>query len=94
MRSGTLKDPQTGEIIIDPKTKKAVLTPPRGVTALDIIKKFERSMTLEQAITYLRVLEDNDPMITRSEIESSCDNGTAVYYYKEKRRKRTKGDLE
>jgi hypothetical protein len=93
MRGGPLEDPETGETVIDPITNKAYMIPPRGVTAWDIVKKFDRDMPLDQAITYLRVLSENDRLITSSEIaDEDCSGVDSLYHYKDKKRKRTRGE--
>lgn len=90
MRGKKPIDEETGKPLKDPVTGKDYPpTPPKGITAYDVIKRFDKNMGLQDAIIFLMILEQDDRMITRSKIEDREGNGVAyVYHYEHKRRKR------
>lgn len=51
------------------------------ITARDILLKFDRTMSLAEAVHYLRVLEDGDKMIEKQVIPDEGDGVIYAYYH-------------
>lgn len=93
MRGGIKVFDEDGNVKIDPLTNKPLLTPPRAITAYDIIKRFDRNLSLDEAIIFLITLEHTDRSVTKTPINDVNNDGVEyAYHYQYKKKNRSKNE--
>jgi hypothetical protein len=89
MRGKRELDSETNLPKIDPETNKPYPPVPQQICAYDIVNKYDRNMSLDEAIVFLTKLEEEDRMITKARIPDVNNDGVHfVYYYEHKHKRR------